>query len=120
MTSFQIGLIAFAILSSVTGIALLAKNVIGRGTTASLLVLSAMGATFTVLPDSTTTIATALGIGRGADLLIYLLVIGSSTGFLVLYVKLRAVRREVTLLVRKIALDDPAQIISGDTPRNSS
>ncbi|HAQ66723.1 MAG TPA: DUF2304 domain-containing protein [Phycisphaerales bacterium] len=119
MTSFQIVLLSFALVGAVTGIALVAKNIIGRATGAVILVLIALGAMFTVVPNWTTAIAHALGIGRGADLLLYLLVIGSSTGFLVLYVKLRAVRREVTLLVRKIALDGSTGASSDATHRKS-
>ncbi|NBQ13454.1 MAG: DUF2304 domain-containing protein [Proteobacteria bacterium] len=104
MTTFQIALLTLAALGAVTSVALLSRQLVGRITGAAVLVLSVVGAIFTVFPNSTTAIAHALGIGRGADLLLYLLVIGTSSGFLVMYVKLRAVRRELTLLVREIAV----------------
>lgn len=119
MTSFQIALLSLALAGAGTGVALVSKNIIGRATGAVLLVLIALGAVFTVVPNWTSAIAHAIGVGRGTDLILYLLVIGSSTGFLVLYVKLRAVRREVTLLVRKIALDGSARSSSDTTHRKS-
>lgn len=119
MTSFQIILLTFAVISAITAIALLSKQVVGRVTGAAVLLLSVLGAVFTLFPDSTTTMARALGIGRGADLLLYLLVIGTSFGFLVMYVKLRAVRRELTLLVRKIAVAEVLSTDRDDQPRKS-
>ena len=45
-----------------------------------------------------------LGIGRGADLVSYLAIGVMFVGFFVTYVRLRALRRELTLLVRRVAL----------------
>ena len=119
MTSFQIILLTFAAISVITAIALLSKQVVGRATGVAVLLLSVLGAVLTLFPNSTTAMARALGIGRGADLLLYLLVIGTSSGFLVMYVKLRAVRRELTLLVRKIAVAEVLRIGRDDQPRKS-
>ena len=119
MTSFQIILLTFAAISVITAIALLSKQVVGRVTGAAILLLSVLGAAFTLFPNSATAMARVLGIGRGADLLLYLLVIGTSAGFLVMYVKLRAVRRELTLLVRKIAVAEVLSIGRDDQPRKS-
>ena len=49
-------------------------------------------------------IARALGIGRGADLILYCAVVITMIGFWMVYVRLRAVRREMTLLVRHLAI----------------
>lgn len=58
------------------------------------------------IPDSTTRVANLLGIGRGADLVSYV-------GLLVLfymifraYVRMEKMERDITKLVRKIALDE--------------
>ena len=119
MTSFQIILLTFAVISAITAIALLSKQVVGRATGVAVLLLSVLGAVLTLFPNSTTAMAHLLGIGRGADLLLYLLVIGTSVGFLVMYVKLRVVRRELTLLVRKIAVAEVLRIGRDDQPRKS-
>jgi hypothetical protein len=56
-------------------------------------------------PDVTTSLAKILGIGRGADLLIYgsLLVIFYSV--FRIYIKFEDLERQITTLVRKIALE---------------
>lgn len=59
-----------------------------------------------VWPDVTTVIARKLGIRRGADLLLYCSVVAMMTGFLMVYVRLRRIRREMTLLVRQLAIRD--------------
>ena len=119
MTFFQIILLTFAVISAITAIVLLSKQVVGRVVGAAVLLLSVLGAVCTLFPNSATAMAHVLGIGRGADLLLYLLVIGTSVGFLVMYVKLRVFRRELTLLVRKIAVNEVLSIGRNDQPRKS-
>jgi small membrane protein len=55
-------------------------------------------------PDSTTRLARALGIYRGADLLVYSAVIAFSVGFYVVSLRLRQISRELTVLTREVAL----------------
>lgn len=57
-------------------------------------------------PSVTRDIARLLGIGRGADLVLYCAVVVMMVGFLMIYIRLRHVRRELTLLVRHIAIRD--------------
>ncbi|UCC31455.1 MAG: DUF2304 domain-containing protein [Phycisphaerales bacterium] len=57
-------------------------------------------------PGVTKVIANALGIGRGADLVLYCAVVVMMLGFLMVYVRLRRIRREMTLLVRELAMRD--------------
>jgi hypothetical protein len=57
-------------------------------------------------PDSTTQVARALGIQRGADLLVYSAVLGFIVGFYLVYLKLRQLSREITLLTRELAMRD--------------
>jgi len=57
-------------------------------------------------PGVTKVIANALGIGRGADLVLYCAVVVMMVGFLMVYVRLRRIRREMTLLVRELAIRD--------------
>jgi hypothetical protein len=51
-------------------------------------------------------LAKVLGIGRGADLLLYGSVVVMLIGFLMIYARLRQLRREMTLLVRDLAIRD--------------
>ena len=57
-------------------------------------------------PDRTTGLARALGLWRGADLLVYSAVLAFIVGFYVVSLKLRQLSREVTVLTRELALID--------------
>ena len=55
-------------------------------------------------PGITASVARALGIGRGADLVLYCAVVVMLVGFLMVYARLRRLRRDVTILVRHLAI----------------
>jgi hypothetical protein len=57
-----------------------------------------------IYPDTTSQLARALGIHRGADLLVYSAVITFIAGFYVVSLRLRQMSREITLLTREVAL----------------
>ncbi len=59
-----------------------------------------------IWPDLTAVGARALGIGRGADLLLYCTVVVMMAGFLMTYVRLRRLRADLTLLTRALAIRD--------------
>ena len=61
-----------------------------------------------LLPDLTIVVAKALGIGRGADLVLYCTVIVMLVGFFMVYARLRRLRRDVTLLTRHLAIREAA------------
>ncbi len=58
-------------------------------------------------PNSTSTIASALGIGRGADLIVYSALALIFFLLFKLHIKIEAVGRDVTQVVRHIAVDEP-------------
>lgn len=68
-----------------------------------LLVWGAAG-TAVVWPQSTALVATALGIGRGADLILYCTVVATMVGFFYVYTRFRRLDRQLTLLVRRLAV----------------
>lgn len=74
------------------------------------------GAAAIFRPDLTMTLARKLGIGRGADLLLYVAVGAMLVGFMMVYIRLRRLRREITLIVRHLALKDAG---GGPMPPNS-
>ena len=76
-----------------------------------------VAATALVSPKMTSVLARAMGIGRGADLLLYCSVVVMMIGFLMIYVRLRRLRREMTLLVRHLAIHEA---VTNDTPKNIS
>jgi small membrane protein len=63
-----------------------------------------LGAIFVVNPEWTNRIARLVGVGRGADLVLYLLFPTTITMFLYLYRKNRETQEKLTGLVRHIAL----------------
>ena len=57
-----------------------------------------------IWPGLTSRVAQFLGIGRGADLVFYSAVVIMLIGFWMIYIRLRRVRRDITLLVRELAI----------------
>lgn len=64
------------------------------------------GAAAVLKYELTIRIAHFLGIGRGADLLLYCSVVVMLVGFMVVYIRLRRLQREMTILVRHIAIQN--------------
>jgi hypothetical protein len=75
-----------------------------------------------LVPDATTQVARSLGIQRGADLVIYCAILGFTVGFYFVYVRLRQLTREITVLTRELAIRDaqpPAPPPSGRAERGA-
>jgi hypothetical protein len=70
----------------------------------ALLGLLGLGVLFVIDPDLTTRIAHSVGVGRGADLLLYLFCLATVTMFLKLYQRNRTVEEKLTEVVRQMAL----------------
>ena len=68
------------------------------------MMLCVTAAVATLRPELTGRVADVLGIGRGADLVFYCAVVVMMIGFWVTYMRLRYLRRELTLLVRHLAI----------------
>lgn len=64
----------------------------------------ALGFVCVLNPDLMNRAAHAVGVGRGADLLTYLVTLGSACSFILLYAKLHAITRRMTELSREFAL----------------
>jgi small membrane protein len=64
------------------------------------------GAAVVIWPAATTELATAVGIGRGTDLILYLSVLALFFLVLQVYIRLEYIQRDVTRLARNIALRD--------------
>jgi small membrane protein len=71
-----------------------------------LLVAGVMGTAlvFTLFPDSSTWLANRLGVGRGVDMVIYLSLIGLSSGLLLLYLRLQQLERKLAEVARQVAI----------------
>jgi len=97
--------------------ALVAYLVFLRTTLRDRIIAAALGV-FAVLavvfPDLTNSAAHRLGVGRGADLLIYMLVLCGVFGFLLVHARLRRIEDRLTAIVRRQALTDGTT--PGETP----
>ncbi|HYE53957.1 MAG TPA: DUF2304 domain-containing protein [Chitinophagaceae bacterium] len=69
-------------------------------------VILAAGIFMVVFPDLTNRLAATLGVGRGADLVFYLFIVGFCYLILMLYAKIRKLEQQLAELARKQALHD--------------
>lgn len=104
MSTFQV--VALAVLLTLLAVSVAAwwRGWIGRREGllwSAVWLLAAIAMTW---PNAMSRIARMVGIGRGADLVLYSAVIALSVGLWMMYLRLRRVRREMTLLVRHLAI----------------
>jgi hypothetical protein len=64
---------------------------------------------FAFTPRLTSWVSSLLGIGRGVDLIIYLSIIVLFYLIFRLYVKMESIRKDITLLVRKFAIENKGE-----------
>ena len=79
----------------------------GNGVGLLLIVLSLAAIFFVMFPDNSNTVANWLGVGRGADLLIYLCFLSGVLLILLLHLRFREQSIAITELARAIALNNP-------------
>lgn len=101
MAPIQFILITLILLIGGVYLATLASRLITR---LANLGLVGIGILFVLNPDLTTSIARRVGVGRGADLLLYLLCLGSTLMFLQLHRKNRELEEKLTEVARSVAL----------------
>lgn len=106
MSYFQyIGLAVFAWLILVDIIGMI-RGRSGPAVSAAWLLLWVLGAGAMIMPDATTQLAKSLGIQRGTDLVLYLAVLSGLVWSFFSFVRFRKLDRQVTLIVRRIAMDN--------------
>ena len=104
MTSFQ--WIAFAVLgvSFVITLALTVRRRIAPRVGFAWGLLWIAAAVAIARPELTATIAQALGIGRGTDLVLYVAILAMVFGFFAVYVRMRRIESDLTKIVRELAI----------------
>lgn len=85
-----------------------------RLVSAMLGLVAVVALVFVWFPELTNTIANAVGIGRGADLILYFWLLASMLVAFNLHLKCRQLSHDLTLMARRMALDRP--IVPGTTP----
>ena len=73
---------------------------------AALLAIVLSGFVFVWLPDLTNVVASWVGVGRGADLVMYIWIVLTLLLIVRLHLKLRGQSEALTTLARRIALDE--------------
>jgi hypothetical protein len=86
--------------------------------TVAMAATSVAGIYFVLLPEHTTDIATLLGVGRGADLVLYCWLIITLVVSLSLQFKIMRLQDAVTALTRELALRAP--LAAGEETRPAS
>ena len=72
-------------------------------------------------PDLTTVAANAVGVGRGTDLVLYLLVMVFAYAALTTAQKIHRLQHDITVLTRELALLQPARSEGGEVlPRSEA
>jgi small membrane protein len=69
--------------------------------------ISLTGVALVWFPELATSIASKVGVGRGADLILYLFIVVMFAIAFVIHLRLRALDRTVTVLAREIAISRP-------------
>ena len=69
------------------------------------LLLFFVGIVFAFSPNITNNLAKFFGVGRGADLMMYLFILFSFFAFVFIYAKFRKIQRQLTEIIRKDAID---------------
>jgi small membrane protein len=110
MTSIQVILITLSLLAAIVG-SFAFQSRLGYRLLAVVFFIAASG--FVLFPNSTTKIAHALGVGRGADLLLYVALFAGIHAFLLLYLKTRRLERKITELIRTMAIRDAQDLDYG-------
>jgi len=67
-------------------------------------------------PDLTTTVANSVGVGRGTDLVLYLLVTVFAYSALTTAQRIHHLQHDITVLTRELALSQPAPPRGGEVP----
>lgn len=104
MNGFQFVGIGLALTAAMWAARAASSGRIGRGAAAAWIVLWGAAGTAIARPDLTVAVARLLGISRGADLVLYLSILGMIGGFFFVYLRLKRVESSITELVREIAI----------------
>lgn len=75
-----------------------------------------VGAVLVLFPELANRAAALVGVGRGADLLLYLLVLAAYAGGLLTLAKFRRLERQLTILTRQLAIRDAEASNAPDIP----
>jgi hypothetical protein len=107
MTSIKVLLIFFSLLAAILSSVIFRARIWYR---LLALLFFVVAAGFILFPDSTTSIAHVVGVGRGTDLLLYIALFAGVHGFLLMFQRTRRLERMLTDLIRAFAIRDTIEV----------
>lgn len=113
MNAFQLLSISLLVALAVLTLVLASRRRLSRRAAILWSILWAMAAAAILKPGLTRDVAHLLGIDRGADFVFYCAILGMFAGFFVGFVRLRKLEHNLTLLVRKLAIQGAVEPESG-------
>jgi hypothetical protein len=105
----QIVVVLFALYAAGRAVGRFRRSTIGLSELLLWLGFWAAAGVLVLVPEITQRLAGVLGVGRGADAVFYLSLVGLSYAFFRLYLRLRQLEQQITVLVRKLALQQPLE-----------
>jgi small membrane protein len=106
MNLFQSLVLALFVVLSLLTLSAGLRGTVRKRIVAFWLALWAGGSVAVIWPHTTAMVAHSLGIGRGADLLLYSTALVMIVAFFYVYTRFRRVERQLTLLVRRLAMQN--------------
>ena len=106
MSIIQILIIVFALFAVTRTVLQFKKGAVSRHWLLFWMLFWVGAGTVAALPQTADTLARIVGVGRGADVVIYLSLIVIFYLIFRLYVKIEQVESEITRLVRKLSMDE--------------
>jgi hypothetical protein len=107
----------FSLLAAVT-LSAAFRGMVRKRIAVMWLAIWTVGGVAIIWPRSTVLVARSLGIGRGADLLLYVSVLLMLVGFFYVYGRFRRLDRQITVLVRRLAIDNAEREARETAPRD--
>jgi small membrane protein len=107
VTAFQYIVVGLSLLGCLTTLRSAMRGGVRKRIAAFWLSVWITVGTTMIWPQATAVVARQLGIGRGADLVLYVSVLAMLVGFFYIYTRFRRLDRTLTLLVRRLAVDNP-------------
>lgn len=105
MSAFQTLIVLLFVTLAVLTLSAGLRGTVPKRVVAAGLLLWTFGAIATVWPHTVADLAHALGVGRGADLLLYMTTLSLAVVCFYMYARFRRVERQLTLLVRRLAME---------------
>ena len=106
MTTFQLVTLPLLLMMAVATGTQMARHRLTARAGAGWLLLWVAAASCIAFPEMLVSIAHFLGIGRGADLVLYLSILFSLAAFFITYLRFRRVDEQLTRIVRHLAIRD--------------